>query len=865
MGRRRATPTAVRRRSCWRRPATRAALRAALAAGADAVYLGMEQLGRAGVRRELRRPRPRDGHRPDAPLRRPRAPHAQHPAQGPTRCEPALEALAGPYEAGLDAVLVADLGLAAARAPALPGSGAARVSTQLNTHSSAQLELLARLGFRRAVLARELSLDEIASLDAHGLELEVFVHGALCYGYSGLCLFSSMVGGRSGNRGRCAQACRMRYSLTQAGGEGGGRVPRRRETVSSPAAGRGATDEGIEGRVLSASDLAAVDVLPRLLAAGVRSFKIEGRMKDPTYVATAVRVYRAALDAAFADPASYAVRPEWRESLDQSFSRGFTTAHLDARHSAVRSGGRGGHRGVLVGRVERVDAARGQVVVRLSRAVEAGDVVSLYTSRGQTDPLRLTHGGERSIVLDVREPAAPKDRLFRLAAASVDEAARDAVSGRSTIRPVVLTARLGGEEGGPARLDLRVHGDGGAAAQIFSARALEPATSAPLDESRARAALGALGGTPYVLDELVVDVAPGLFLPVAELRELRRRAVEALDAARLAGYRRASVATATGASAPAVSGRADAGRAGPAKAPWPRPPAGRTIAPAAPIVLRMALDAALGGVRGGGRPSLPGGRSPAFPPATAGIAAVCLELRVGDDARTVAALVARLREQGLEARCRPPVVLFDDDRDWWRALSAVDWDLVYARHAAHLATAAPVVLEYPLQGLSAGNVAALSARGAAVAGAVASPELSLDEVAALAAGLRRGPAEAALEVLAFGRQELLLARDRLGEAEGLVAAATGAEHARLLLEDVKGYRFPALVDARGTVIGNARVTNLARHRAALLAAGVRAFIVDAEAMDGAEAAAFSAGGLEALADFDDRQRHTTGHLFRGVQ
>ena len=364
-----------------------AALQAALSAGADAVYLGLERWSArafapnfaAGALLEAV---------DRAHLFGARVHLALNTLLKDDEIEPALAALAAPYEAGLDALIVADLGFAAlvrARYPDL----ALHASTQLNTHSSAQLALLAELGFERAILARELTVDEIAALDPHGLDLEVFVHGALCYGYSGLCLFSSMVGGRSGNRGRCSQACRMRYRLV-AGGEGG-----RLE------------------RVLSTSDLAAIDALPALLAAGVTSFKIEGRMKDAGYVAVATAVYREALDEALADPQGYRVKPEWLARLGQSFSRGFTNAHLEGRHANVRSAGRGGHRGVAVGRVEGVDEETGLVTLRTTEPLADGDVIVVYTPWGHTEPARV--GSLRAAAgLAPRRRRAARADLFRI-------------------------------------------------------------------------------------------------------------------------------------------------------------------------------------------------------------------------------------------------------------------------------------------------------------------------------------------------------------------------------------------------------------------------------------------------------------------
>ena len=231
------------------------ALRAALSAGADAVYFGLERwsarafagnFGGEAVPEAVE-----TAHLYDA-----RAYLALNTLLKDDEVEPALAALEAPYLAGLDALIVADLGFAARvreEYPELP----LHASTQLNTHSSAQLAALARLGFSRAILARELSLAEIAALETHGLELEAFVHGALCYGYSGDCLLSSMVGGRSGNRGRCSQSCRLRYALQAPGlGRAGVRRGSCRPATWRPSA------------------------CCRTCSPRASRFKVEGRMKD---------------------------------------------------------------------------------------------------------------------------------------------------------------------------------------------------------------------------------------------------------------------------------------------------------------------------------------------------------------------------------------------------------------------------------------------------------------------------------------------------------------------------------------------------------------------------------------------------------
>jgi len=796
------------------------ALRAALAAGADAVYLGLPSFSArafAGNFTEAKLLEAIDR----AHLYGARVHLALNVQLKQDELETALKTLRAPYEAGLDALIVADLGFAAHVRAAFPQL-ALHASTQLNTHSSAQLGALARLGFRRAVLARELSLTEIDALDAHGLELETFVHGALCYGYSGACLFASMVGGRSGNRGRCAQACRMRYTLRRA-------VGRRGEVASGPG--------DVTGRVLSASDLAALEVLPQLVAAGVRAFKIEGRMKDAAYVATATAVYREALQAAVADPRGYRVRSEWLARLEQSYSRGFTTAHLEGRHAEIRSRDRGGHRGVPVGRVETVDDREGLVLVRLSRPVAAGDVLTIFTPWGQTEPLRVspsampgptppTGGPAGRLTLKVRERVAVKDRVFRLSAAGVDTFAEDAVASRSVARPVEFHAELVAVTGEPAHLQVRAEGED---VEVDSDLPLEAAATAHLNAGRARDAVGALGGTPYRLAHFGARIEGDPFLPVGALKELRRRALAELNARRLARLRR------------------------PAPVSMALPPTGhphpRVRPTDMPVVLRL-------------RP----GEEPILVPH---LAALTLDVRPSVSAEGIARAARRLTACGLPLRCRPPEVLFDVDLGWWRAVAALPWSAVYARSLTHVdadavrgaagwgaANGPSTILEYPLQGLNAE-----AARLLGPAAVVASPEVSLEEIAALVAAAETLDPAASVEVLAFGREQLLVTRDVLGHAEGLVA---DGEEVRLELSDAKGFVFPVETSPEGSRIFNARVSNLASVLPDLLEAGVGAAIVVQADMTPTERAAFAAEGLPGLAAFAGRDRSTTGHLFRGV-
>jgi hypothetical protein len=262
------------------------------------------------------------------------------------------------------------------------------------------------------------------------------------------------------------------------------------------------------------------------------------------------------------------------------------------------------------------------------------------------------------------------------------------------------------------------------------------------------------------------------------------------------------------------------------------------------------------------------------------VGALCLDLFADDPPAVVAESLERLTRAGLPVRCRLPEILFDVDEGWLAAVGALAWEAVYGRHLGVVAAAAstpafvpvasapvrsPLALDYPVQGLNGQTAAVVSAlTGDVPAAVVASPEASLDDIAALATALERLDPPPALEALAFGRQQVLHTRDRLGRAEGLVAVSAPTAHAELLLEDTKGYVFPAQVDAGGTRVHNARVTNLAGHLDELRGAGVSRFLVVQRDLTPVEGRAFASGGLPALASFATRERSTTGHLFRGV-
>ena len=241
------------------------------------------------------------------------------------------------YEQGIDAVIVQDMGVLRflhKHFPDLP----LHASTQMTVTSTEAARFLKQCGVTRIVPARELSLTEIRHMkDASGLEIESFVHGALCYAYSGQCLMSSMIGGRSGNRGRCAQPCRLPYELKNESGQTMGKK-----------------DECYR---LSPKDLCALDEIPQMIQAGIDSFKIEGRMKKPEYVAAVTRMYRKYVDRYLENPdAPYKVEEQDYKQLMELYNRGGFTKGYYEKHNGkdMMSMKRPNHQGLFVGEIQQI-------------------------------------------------------------------------------------------------------------------------------------------------------------------------------------------------------------------------------------------------------------------------------------------------------------------------------------------------------------------------------------------------------------------------------------------------------------------------------------------------------------------------------
>lgn len=451
----------------------------------------------------------------------------------------ASKTLAAIAEAGTDAIIVQDVGIAKLAkqiAPDLEVHG----STQMSITSAEGVKLAQQFGVRRVVLARELSLDDIRAIRKQtDCELEMFVHGALCVSYSGQCFSSEAWGGRSANRGKCAQACRMPYEMLVDG-------------VPKPLA---------DARyLLSPEDLCTIDYVPDIVKLGVSSLKIEGRYKDAGYVALTTAAYRKAVDEAWANLPS-TLTPVEKLQLEQVYSRGLGPHFLrGTNHQSVVNARSPRHRGVLMGQVLRVEfepsGQVGRVVIspndnhRLSplkpgdgivfdaadwrspqESEEGGRIYQIEVMRNRQLGLRFANGAINGARLRAG------DWVWRSHDYELERIAKPFTQASVPVYKQPVWARVIAHEGQPLvltmglmqRLEANKMADG-LSVTVRADAPLATATRQPTNEVGVREQLGRLGNTPYLLTQLDLEVRGQPFAPNSLLNDLRRQATEQLSA-----------------------------------------------------------------------------------------------------------------------------------------------------------------------------------------------------------------------------------------------------------------------------------------------------------------------------------------------
>lgn len=489
-------------------------LRAAVQNGCDAVYLGGKAFGARATAANFERDGMQEALR-YAHLYGVRVYVTVNTLYKDQELPSLLEFIGDLYADGADGVILQDLGAARMIRQVYPDLEV-HASTQMTVHNLDGARYLAEMGFTRVVLARELELGEIQEIAAHApIEAETFIHGALCVCYSGQCLMSSLIGGRSGNRGRCAQPCRLPYQLVDR--EAGTAVA----SVSGPR------------YLLSPKDISTLEILPELIKAGIASFKLEGRLKRPEYTASVTRIYRKYLDLALQNPQGYRLERADLEEVTQIFNRGgFSTGYYTGKTGrSMMSFERPKNWGIQVGEVLAYDPARNECKVKLTGELEDGDGVEIWT--GEEDhpgtTVRILRQAGNVVTFTVKGAVRRGNPVYRtsrkslldeLAASFADYRRKIDVYGKIHLQPGrVVTLHLWDQDGNYVA--------------VQSVEAAERAQKQPVTSEKVKEQLSKMGDVPFQLAEMAVEMEEDLFLPISRLNALRREAVERLAAERI--------------------------------------------------------------------------------------------------------------------------------------------------------------------------------------------------------------------------------------------------------------------------------------------------------------------------------------------
>ncbi len=422
------------------------------------------------------------------------------------------------YEFGIDAIIIQDLGLAKKLIelfPDLPMHG----STQMTIHNLNGALKLQELGFKRVVLSRELSLTEIEYICKNtSIEIECFVHGALCISYSGQCLFSSMLGGRSGNRGKCAGPCRLPYKLIE-------------------------NDKAIDsGYLLNTRDLCGLEFLPQLINAGVDCLKIEGRMKSPEYVATVTNIYRKYIDLAYSKN-DFNINIEDKKTLLQAFNRGnFSSGHLDSsenRNLVFKE--KPNNMGLFIGIIQKYNPNKGHITLKIQEKLNIGDTISVGNENGsykiselmnKNTNLKETQVGQTVTIGRMKGNIKVGDKVYRLSSKELTTIAKE--SYKKEVKKTALNCTVSIKKNTPISINIKSYTKNGIYKNLDISCKLdyipEIAQNRPLDKETIIKQISKTTDTPYYFKNINIDLDKNLFLPkISILNELRRTALSNVE------------------------------------------------------------------------------------------------------------------------------------------------------------------------------------------------------------------------------------------------------------------------------------------------------------------------------------------------
>ena len=420
------------------------------------------------------------------------------------------------HKNNVDAVIIQDLGMFDLVRKTFPNLEL-HASTQMHIHNLDGVKVMEGLGIKRIVLARETSIDDVRNVIKNtNCEIELFVHGALCISYSGQCLMSSLIGGRSGNRGACAGSCRLKYDVTDEYGNklNKGNYP------------------------LSTKDLNSLEYIGDLIDAGVSSLKIEGRMKSKEYVYKVVSVYRMAIDNYY-KYRKIIINEDDMLELRKIFNRDYTKGFLNnAINNDIINGYRPNHMGVMVGKV--IDYKKGIAKIRLSdnvsigsglRVIEKNEDVGINVNEFYINNklVKKAHKGD-VISTKVNSPVNIGSKVVITLDSSINDKIDNLIN--SNLRKVIINGKFTGKVGMKSELILNdginnicVYGD-----------VVNVSVNKPVDRDVIFNKLNRLGDTVYKFNKLDIDIDDNIFIPISNINELRRKATDLLNEKRLYKY-----------------------------------------------------------------------------------------------------------------------------------------------------------------------------------------------------------------------------------------------------------------------------------------------------------------------------------------
>lgn len=406
-------------------------------------------------------------------------------------------------ELKVDALIVQDLGVVRMIKKYFP-TLTIHASTQMTAHSVQDVELLKAEGFERIVLARELNLKEIKEIKQKtGVEIETFVHGALCYSYSGQCLFSSFIGGRSGNRGRCAQPCRMQYSLHEKG------IP---------------IVENLH--LLSPKDICTLDLIPELIEAGIDSFKIEGRMKSPEYVASVVKEYRKYIDQALEDSEQYSVAEEDLAELQSIFNRGgFSKGYYHQKAGRdMLTEKTPKNIGLKIGHVMDYNPKTKMVTIYTNKALNPGDGLEIWNTYKHTGTgISKYYEANQKFTVPVAEKAEKGSAVYLSKNHTLLKELKKTYE--KSNRKVAVSAKVVGRIGKPISYTLKYKD----LEVTVTGEILDQAMNAPTQKENVIKQLSKLGTTSFKIQDFEIEWDEEIFVVISKLNDLRRKAVNLLE------------------------------------------------------------------------------------------------------------------------------------------------------------------------------------------------------------------------------------------------------------------------------------------------------------------------------------------------